>query len=168
MSSCEHCGRMLVPPAGPVDAKILLLADAPTRFDVKALTPWTSNIGDLLRSELRRVRINYYDCRVTNMWRHAKHKECDVVFHLDAALAEMEDREAIVLMGANAVTYYTGKNVSDVSGLQVDAIGTTRNMVPPSVGRVYALFNPALATHGSLGEIRHGLEKIAGGIHGFT
>ena len=81
MSFCE-CGRVQVPAKGPADAKILMIGNAPTKFDVKEMTPWTGEAGTLLETELRRAGFNYLNIRITNMWQHSKVKECDLVSHL--------------------------------------------------------------------------------------
>ena len=72
----------------------------------------------------------------------------------------MANRRAILLMGADAVSYFTGENVSDVSGLRVDTLDYAKEMLPKSVGMVYALFSPAIAIHDKLGEIRLGMGRF--------
>ncbi len=149
-----------MPPEGPINADILLVADAPTQFDIKEGALWTGPGGEILRVELRRAGINYHSCRVTNLWQHVKNTDCSIDVHIDTALAEMANRRAILLMGADAVSYFTGENVSDVSGLRVDASVFAKEMLPKSVGIVYALFNPAIAIHDKLGEIRFGMGRF--------
>jgi len=155
MSHCT-CGRIQVPPLGPANAEILLIGNAPTQFDVRAMKPWTGEAGSLLQSELRRAGINYNNVRITNMWQHAKTKDCDIVHHLDAVYAEMANKRYIILMGSDVVTYFTDMQVSDVSGLRIDNM----DRLPPE-SKVYAIFNPAIAMRDKLGEVRHGLSKIA-------
>lgn len=155
---------MNVPPSGPADASILLVGNAPTKFDVKEMRPWTGEAGTLLQTELRRAGINFNNVRITNMWQHAKTADCELAPHLDTVLQEMHKRPHIILMGADVVKLFTGENVSDVSGLRVDNIVDSYMM--PMGARVYALFNPAIAMHDKLGEVRHGLSRIAGEING--
>ncbi len=164
MNFCDECGRRLMPPEGPINADILLVADAPTQFDIKEGALWTGPGGEILRVELRRAGINYHSCRVTNIWQHVKSTDCSIDVHIDTALAEMANRRAILLMGADAVSYFTGENVSDVSGLRVDTLDYAKEMLPKSAGIVYALFSPAIAIHDKLGEIRFGLEKFGDAI----
>ena len=158
-----QCGRKLVMPEGPANANILLVGDAPTVFDVRAGRPWTGPGGTVLRTELRRAGINYNNCRITNMWQHNKVKDCDPAMHIDAALKEMRNRRAILLMGADAVHYFTGENVSEVSGLRVDEFPYAQEMLPEGVGVVYASVNAALALHDKLGEVRFAMEQFAKG-----
>ena len=136
MNFCDICGRKLVAPEGPANADILLVADSPTIFDVREGRPWTGPGGKVLRTELRRAGINYNNCRVTNMWQHVKHKDCDPASHIDAVLKEMQGRKAILLMGADAVQYFTGENVSEVSGLRVDTLDYAKEMLRDDVDLV--------------------------------
>ena len=156
MSYCKECGRRLMLPEGPPSAAILLVADAPTQFDVKEGALWTGSGGEILRVELRRAGINYKSCRVANMWQHVKNTDCALDVHIDTVLAEMANRRAILLMGADAVKYFTGENVSDVSGLRVDELEYAKEMLPTGLV-VYAIFSPAIAIHDKLGEIRFGM-----------
>jgi len=157
MSFCKRCGRRIIPPEGPSNADILIVGDAPTQFDIQGGSLWTGPGGDILRVELRRVGINLKQCRLTNLWLHPKTKDCEM--HLDELYEEMKGRKFILLMGADAVTQFTSENVSDVSGLRVDKFEYAKEMLP-SGSVVYALFNPAIALHDKLGEIRFGLEKF--------
>ena len=155
MSFCE-CGRVQVPAKGPADAKILMVGNAPTKFDVKEMTPWTGEAGTLLETELRKAGFNYLNVRITNMWQHAKVKECDLVSHLDILLKEMKNnRDVIILMGAETVEFFTGEKVSEVSGLQV----TSEEWFNHD-DTVYALFNPGVAMRTKIGEVRYGLQMI--------
>lgn len=168
MSECPGCGRITVGPEGPPEATILLLGDSPSSYDVKDDTLWTGDFGDLLRAELRRAGINYRGCRVTNLWLHPKNTDCDFQkYHADAALREMRDREVVLLLGAEPVKYISGYGVSEVSGLRVDVLPHREGrLIPNSTGAVYALFNPAVALHNKLGEVRWGIENIAGQLNG--
>lgn len=160
--TCDQCGRRSLLPVGPANARILLVADSPTIFDVREGQPWTGPGGQVLRIELRRVGIRYDDCRVTNMWLHPKSNDCGG--HLQHVLQEMDNRPAVLLMGADAVSHFIGLNVSDINGLRVDQMGAAKEMLPPTVGVAYAMFNPALALHDRLGEVRQAFGKFAAGI----
>jgi uracil-DNA glycosylase len=132
-----------------------MVGNAPTKFDVKEMTPWTGDAGTLLEAELRKAGFNYLNIRITNMWQHAKVKECEFHQHLDVLLAEMKGRDVIILMGAETVEYFTGEKVSEVSGLQV----TSKEWFNAD-DTVYALFNPGVAMRTKIGEVRHGLKMI--------
>ena len=157
MRQCENCGRRLVGPDGPTNAYYLLVGDAPTTFDVKDGKLWTGPGGDILKTEITRGGVHYQNCRVTNMWLHPKDNDCQS--HLDDLLLEMATHRFILLMGADAVKYFTDENVSDVSGLRVDQIPYAQEMLPKG-SIVYASFNPALALHDKMGEIRFAMEKF--------
>ena len=161
MNQCERCGRRLIQPEGARSAEILLVGDAPTQVDVSEGQLWTGPGGDILRTELRRAGIHPKMYRITNMWLHAKYSDCEA--HMDELLEEMNGRKAILLMGADTTKYFVGKNVSDVSGLRVDETEHAKEMLPRGP-IVYAIFNPALALHDKMGEIRFGMEKFGEAI----
>jgi len=149
-------------PEGPSNAYYLLVGDAPTQFDVKESKLWTGPGGEVLRAELRRGGVSHLNCRITNLWLHAKTKDCEM--HIDELLKEMIGKRAILLMGADAVSYFTGENVSDVSSLRVDTLDYAKEMLPKSVGVVYAIFNPAIALHEKLGEVRLGMKRFGDAV----
>ena len=164
MNFCQKCGRTILMPEGPIGAPILLVGDAPTAYDIKEGQLWTGPGGEILRMELRNAGISMKkDCRITNMWLHAKTKQCSE--HLDELYAEMKGRKAVLLMGAEAVSHFTGENVSDVSSLRVDTLPKAQEMLPKGP-IVYAIFNPAIALHDKLGEIRLGMERFGEAING--
>ena len=168
MSQCKGCGRYTLVPEGPPEADILIVGEAPSQYDIKGGRLWTGDFGDLLRAELRKQGIIYKNCRVTNMWLHPKDKECDFEkFHIDAVLSEMADRPVVLLLGAEAVKYFSGYGVSEVSGLRVDTLPPRDGrLIPDSTGMVFALFNPAIVLHEKLGELRFGLEKFGEALDG--
>lgn len=168
MANCKGCGRFILLPEGPQDASILLVGEAPSQFDIKEARLWTGDFGDLLRAELRKQRILYHQCRITNMWLHPKTKECDFEkYHVNDVLREMENRTAILLLGAETTKYFTGYNISEVSGLRVDTLPHREGrLIPSSVGMVFALFNPAIVLHEKLGELRFGLQRFSEALNG--
>ena len=168
MNECDGCGRYTMDPEGPADASILIVGDAPSQYDIKDGKLWTGDFGDLLRAELRRQGIIYKNCRVTNMWFHPKTKDCNFErHHVVGTLYEMIDRPVVLLLGAEAVKYFTGYGVSEVSGLRVDTLPHREGrLIPGSTGMVFALFSPAIVLHEKLGEVRWGLQSIARQING--
>jgi hypothetical protein len=95
------------------------------------------------------------------MFGHPKVKDCDIGNHLDALYQDMNRAKYVVLMGADVTTFFTGENVSDVSGLRVDHLPTAKEKLPVSLRAAYSIFNPGLALFEKLGEIRWGLQSIA-------
>ncbi len=168
MNECAGCGRYTIDPEGPTEAKILIVGDAPSQYDIKDGRLWTGDFGDLLRAELRKQGIIYKNCRVTNMWLHPKTKECEFGrYHVSEVLHEMAHRPVVLLLGAETVKYFTGYGVSEVSGLRVDTLPHRKGrLIPDSTGMVFALFNPAIVLHEKLGELRLGLEKFAEVLNG--
>lgn len=148
----------------------MIVGEAPSQYDMRDNRLWTGDFGDLLRTELRKQKILYHQCRVTNMWLHQPIKECDFEkYHVNEVLYEMEHRPTVLLLGAEATKYFTGYGVSEVSGLRVDTLPhRERRLIPDSTGMVFALFNPAIVLHDKLGELRFGLQKFSEAYYGIN
>ena len=73
--ACPICSNLLVLPVGLKDASILLVGEYPGVEEVKSGFCWVGRGGEVLRSELARVGIQYEQCRATNLWLHAPSKE---------------------------------------------------------------------------------------------
>ena len=69
------------------------------------------------------------------------------------ALAEASGKKAVLLVGSDVVGAFTSYKVSDVNGLQVDSAILSAPII-------YAMYNPALALHRSVGEIRFAISKF--------
>ena len=154
--ACQDCGKLLVDPGGPPKADVLLLAEFPGFYEIESGTPWTGPAGDILKSELRRVGIRYEKCRATNLWQHAKDtKGCDLSGHLQRTYEELAGRKAVLLMGSEVSTQFLGANISEVTGTKVNS-----KQFPGSVDIAVAIYNPAIALHDKLGEVRLGIERF--------
>lgn len=67
--TCENCpfkGSPRVPPSGPIDAKYVLVGEAPGHYEVKQGKPFVGETGRLLDAFLARGGINRSDCYFTN------------------------------------------------------------------------------------------------------
>lgn len=69
------------------------------------------------------------------------------------ALDEAKDKKAILLVGSDTVEAFTHYKVSDVNGLQVDSSILSAPII-------YAMVNPALALHRSVGEVHFALSQF--------
>jgi len=153
---CEDCGKLLVTPGGPPNADVLLLAEFPGYYEIQEGKPWVGPAGDILKTELRRVGIRYEKCRATNLWQHAKDTNgCTIGGHWQRTLQELQGRTAVLLMGSEVATWFLQMAVSEVTGTVVES-----ERLPKSVEIAVAMFNPAIAQHDKLGEVRLAIERF--------
>lgn len=155
-AKCPHCGHSLVEPAGPPTSPILLLGEFPGMEEIKVGRPWVGKAGEILRDELARVGISMASCRATNLWLHAPSKECPYDWHLDQAMKELQGRKAVLLIGSEVTRVFLDAKVSDWVGLQVKS-----KLLPKTVKVAVVSYNPAIALHGSIGEIRFAFQRFA-------
>lgn len=157
-SSCPICHNETCPPMGHSD--LLIVGEFPGQEEMKQRRPFASNpnfmtAGKILRTELARVGLDFSQFRVMNLWQHEPNKveECFATGYT-TVLDEAKGKRAILLVGSEVVEAFTYYKVSDVSGLQVDSAVL-------SCPIIYAMVNPALALHRSVGEVRQAIEKFS-------
>lgn len=158
LKECGGCGRKrLVQPYGPIKSNILLIGEYPGWEELRAGEPWVGRGGEVLRTELQRAGLTYRRCRVTNLWLHERDEDgCDVNWHLDHLMAELVDKELILLMGSDVLNIFLpGELVSDWNGLEI-----LSPSLPKTTKVAVAMFNPAIALHDKLGEVRFALENF--------
>jgi len=159
-SICYFCEQPVIQVYGYSDAKVLIIGDAPGKEELEALRPFVGATGKVLRQEMAKAGMDLYNCKVTNLWYHkpwkATHKNFENCFHasIEQVLREAKGKQAILLIGADPVDYFTGYKVSDVNGLQVDS-----NMLSAPV--VFAMMQPTRVYKGlGVGELRFALKSF--------
>jgi uracil-DNA glycosylase family 4 len=155
--SCLVCGSTnCVPISGPTKAKILILGDAPGRDDISSGKAFSGGPGEFLRKELAYLHFDLRSCKVGNLWVHEPNKdEKCFEYGLQEVLKVAKNMEAILLVGADTVKFFTGKKVTDINGLQ-----TTSEMLSAPI--IYAMYHPAVVFHGVIGEVRLALTNFVG------
>lgn len=144
---CKKCGKLLVPAAGPVKSKILLVGEFPGFEEVRQGIPFVGRTGEVLDNELRRAGLQMRNCRVTNLWLHDRDEECDPKWHLNQLVKEFKGRTHVLLMGSELISALLGNHVMDYSGCHIT--------VPEFKGvRFWVSPNPAIVFHSSVGEVR--------------
>jgi len=141
---------------------ILIIGEFPSIREVEQGRPFALSdnpkkylsAGNVLRKELNRYGLDFNNFRICNLWIHIPNKNEDC-FKLgyDAVLDEAKGKKAILLVGSGVVETFTEYKVSDVSSLQVDCAVF-------SCPIVYAMVNPALSLHRSMGEVRLGIDRF--------
>ena len=157
--NCQICNKPTVTPSGYKESKILIIRDAPhkTEYPSHKSNRFRSETTPLtvLRAELFRLGVDLVQIRRANLWMHAPNKKAEECFQdgINSCLAEAKGKGAILLFGADTVKYFTGYNVSEVSGLQVES-----NMLSAPI--IYACLDPSAALFKGMGEVRFGIENF--------
>lgn len=154
-AKCKLCGKLLVDPIGPEDSPILLIGEFPGYYEVTAGTPFQGPVGDVLKAELTRLSVDWRRLRLTNLWGHDRSKDADELdFHLGRLMKETQGRKGILMMGSEVSKVFVNKNATDISGVEVTS------PLLPDVEVLMASVNPAVSTHGTVGEFRTDLTKF--------
>ena len=156
---CPIClSKACVPPAGNTNSKVAIIGEFPGDEEIKKGRPMVGNAGKVLRAELGRCGIDLSRIRVGNLWLHAKNgSENCLNYGAQQIITDSINREVILLMGSDAVMYFTDKKVSDVSSLIV------KSKYFSCI--VFASINPAQAFHQGLGELRLAITKFSDYIY---
>lgn len=153
---CPNCQKLLVPPAGPPKAPVLIVGEFPGWNEIQRGIPFIGMAGDILKKEFAKVGIQYSACRVTNLWQHAKVKgDAEFSWHLSQCIKEMRGRRAVLLMGSDCAGAFLEDGVLDVAGMKVKS-----PLFPKDVKLVMISPNPALLIHDTVGEFRLALAKF--------
>lgn len=154
---CPVCAEVAVPPSGDKKSKILIIGEFPGDGELAVGRPFVGYTGKVLRAELNRVGIEFFLCRVANLWLHAPNNDENCYkAGLEIVLDEAKGREAILLIGSECAETFLGLKIMEVSGLQVQS-----PML--SCDTVFAMVNPAIVfqPNQGVGEIRLALRKFA-------
>jgi uracil-DNA glycosylase family 4 len=138
-----------------------LIGDKPGKEEWMTGQLWSGRAGDVLKDELRRAGITFGACRTTNMWMHnkthtdaAEYETCKN-FMLTNLFKEMEGRKAVLLMGAEVVSFFCpGFTVSQLNGLRVESGYIKKGVI------AVACLNPGTALRDKVGEVRLAIQKF--------
>jgi len=152
-SVCPICLEKTVRPYG-YSKDILVIGEFPGKEEIAWGKPFTGNTGQIFRKELAYLGVDLLQVRLTNLWLHIPNKREDCFnYSRDICLEEAKDKKAILLIGSDTVSYFTGYNVTSVNGLQVDSPILSAPII-------YAMFNPAITFHKTVGEVRFALKSF--------
>lgn len=154
---CEVCGKSVIRPRGSLTAPYLFIGDAPGREEINRGMAAVGKFGEVLDRELVLAGIPIQHVCITNLWQHEADKKnsnnCLKNFVV-AAMRMMEGRKGIMLMGSEVCNVFLNVGVMDYSGMEVTSSLFPANSV------VMVMPNPALAFHGTHGELRLALQKF--------
>jgi uracil-DNA glycosylase len=155
---------------GRSDSDILVILSHPDWADVIKGVPFAldeseryakTTSGSVMQRECIRAGIDLNMLRCCVLWPHKDmdDERCMQENLNTVVLKEARNKRAILLVGAQAVKFFTGYNVDDVNGLQVSS-----PMLSAPI--IYPLVNPSsvLIKGAGVGEIRFGLEQFAAAI----
>lgn len=160
MTVCPVCANEIVRITGDKDAKILVVGSIPNDDELHYHKPFSGGTGTIFRRELfKNADIDIATCRLAMLWYHENNKNSSCLsVSMEQLEQEFRGKKYIILVGAQAVTQYTGLSVDKVSGLDV-----TEYVAPELLStdaRVVALVNPSTVFMRGVGELRFGLSSI--------
>ena len=150
---CDICGKPIVSPYGNSD--ILIAGYAPDEWDYTKGYAFTGRKGKILQTELDRVGIDLWSCRVAYLWYHEPNdnEEC-YQRNMKELTLEMAGRK-VLLLGSALVKAMTGENVMDWCGLKMQS-----PTFPLSMQWAIVAPDPAQVEHSTIGELRLAIEKV--------
>ena len=159
-SKCPNCEKLMIAPVGPNTAKLVLVGTFPGQQEIMRGIPFCGPSGDILRSELARAGIPIGNCRITNLWQHAKdEKGCDVKWHVNQMAKEIAGREFALLMGHDIAKALFDCGIMEISGLEMS------HELFPKV-RIFMSPNPADLIREPVGEFRLALNRLTEAMNG--
>lgn len=154
--ACSVCGSTkCVDPCGPEKSSYIIIGSYPGEDEVKGGIPFSGKTGVVLKSELRKVGLDFASFRVTNLWKHLPNANPKCMQEgAEAAIAEAKGRQVVLLIGAEAVKFFCNLSVEGYNGLPVKS-----NYL--SAPLIVACVQPTTVYHGGLGEIRLTIQKLS-------
>lgn len=150
LSTCPVCGRALVSPCGPPDARAVIVSDRPGERELELLRPFVGPAGSILHRELLRVGLRLDDFRLANVWMHEPTKEC-LDWHFDQCAREATKFGIQLILGSVACKMFFDKPLSALSGIVIRHKNLLAVCGP----------NPADLFHEPVGEFRLTLTRFA-------
>lgn len=149
------CGKQMIEPIGPKASPVLLVGTYPGTEEIIKGIPFCGPAGVVLRAELARAGIPMGNCRVTNLWTHAKdEKDCSLDLHMNLLAKELKGRKYALLMGSDLSKALFDCGIMEISGLEM------KHELFPNV-RLFMSPNPADAMREPVGELRLAISRFA-------
>lgn len=163
---CSACGNAGVYGRGPKTSDKLIILSHPDWADVMyslpfSIVPKKMTGGYVMQREMRHAGLELNDFRTVCLWPHEEMTDSRCMEAQEKlVLEEAKGKRAILLVGAQAVSHFTGYKVTDVNGLPLGS-GVL------SAPILYPLVSPSavLVPGQGVGEIRFGLHEFADRLH---
>lgn len=161
---CPVCSDEVVRMSGDVQSEYMIIGSVPSDEEIKYHKPFTGGTGQIFRRELfRHADIDLSTCRTALLWYHANNKNDDCLsISTEMIMEELPTKKVIILVGAQAVSYFTDLSVDKVNGLEITEytkLGDEK-YINPDFSRIFALVNPGTVFLRGVGELRFGLRAI--------
>src|SRR3990167_5244965 len=162
---CPVCNQDIISPSGNPKSFILLIGGIPDEEEMLIGNLFVSREsgGQVLKSEFFREKVDYKRLRITGLWLHPPHtpasmkkedkrvasdlNERCMKFFMEELLKEADGKQAILLIGSEAVKALAGVSVSDWAGLKITSDYLDAHLIMP-------MHNPGYVYHNPLGEVR--------------
>lgn len=140
------CGKVIPYFRGYAESQVLIISDFPDKISPEQ--SFSDIAGKIFRQELALQNLDLLSMRYGYFTPHKclmKDKEC-LQYGIDRCLKELENKEAVLLLGSACVKHFTGKSSGDYNGLLADSLYWS---MPTMIGT-----NPSIAIAGTIGEVR--------------
>lgn len=159
---CPVCHNPGVYGRGPKTSEHLIILSHPDWADVITSVPFSivpkkTTGGYVMQREMRKAGLELAEFRTVCLWPHEDmdNDQCRDE-QLKLVLEEAKTKRSILLVGAQAVGYFTGYKVSDVNGLPLESGALSAPIIYPLVSP-----SSVLVAGQGVGEIRFGLGEYA-------
>lgn len=157
---CPVCDETITFAAGPKTSKILLLGFEPDADSMKIYMPFQGYTQMIFAGEFGNVGLDTRQMRRTYLWRHPAvtveedDKNPCLDWMMQSVLKTTADKEAILLIGAKAVKFFTGLGVADTCGMPV----TSQYLDNPFI---MSCVDPGSTFHAGIGEFRLAVTRFS-------
>ena len=147
------CGRSIITRTGDPKARVAVLGDYPFFDELRSGVAFRGSIGDILRSELGKVGVQFEQLYGLHFWNHIKTDECDVALHAQQTLEAIKDCKLILMLGNDPCQHFLGYSAPEISGTIQKS-----KFLPKSI--IVAGPIPASFLRGPIGELKLAIEKF--------
>ena len=164
---CPVCTEPIILPYGDKDSEILFIGSEPTDDEVKYKRPFTGTVISIFKKELfRSAKLDLLSTRQVLLGIHQKMKKDCYKVSSSIVEEELKGKKKIILVGADAVMFFSGLSIDNVNGLDItDEVFSYTSLEIPEDAEFYALCTPNMV-YRSLGEFRFGINGLGEWLHG--
>ena len=161
-TTCPVCDEDIILPYGPKTSPILFIRSSPNEKEAHT-RPFSDRAGDILKREMYAAGISLNECRQIVLWNHKLQEAGCNEFCEFQLFPELKDKKLVILVGAEAVSYFTIGlyGVDEVKGLDIsDEITVDVTEYADFDLHWTAMESPAIAFVKGVGELRFAIDFI--------
>jgi uracil-DNA glycosylase len=157
--NCPVCSEPAVLSSGDKESDILFIGSEVSEDEYKYKKPFTGQTFHVFKKLLfQRAHIDLTATRQINLWYHPKCKgDCQLV-SLEQVEKEITEAKFVILVGADAVKYFTGLSVDNCNGLDITSEVAEEMTVG---GRVFFALCSPQSVFRAHGEMYFGLDELS-------